>query len=309
MKASSPPVSPTPSKSRLSFIASNNLVGSLPKEIGALTDLENVLFGFNALSSSLPSSLFELGKLAIVDFSTNKLSGTIPDSLSQATLLHTLHLGNNQLEGPISLDVFGGNSACPLELLVLAENKFTGTFPFESIGMNCSSLHSLNLESSGFAAGGTFPTTGLEQLTVLDLRQMGLGGTIPDSISRLSLLKKLELDFNDFRGPIPEIIGQLTTLTELSLSNNRLEGAIPPILGQLQQLTILDLRTNLFSGTLPTELALLPNLERAHFESNFLSGDMEMFCPRDTTGTSRLTILSSDCSFDGIVCSCCTECF
>lgn len=290
-------------------IASNNLVGSLPEEIGALTALERLQLGFNSLSSTIPSSLFELSKLAVVDLSTNSFSGTIPDSLSKASSsLSTLHLGWNQLQGPVSsLDSFWDSSDCPLEFLVLTDNKLSGTFPLESIAVNCTNLHSLNLESSGLTAGGSLPSTGLEQLTILNLRQMGLTGIIPDSISRLSLLSALMLDFNDLQGAIPESLGQLTNLTELSLSNNRFEGVVPSSLGQLQQLTILDLGTNLLSGSLPPELAFCSNLERAEFEANFLSGTMDFFCPRDP---DLLILLTADCSsFGNVVCSCCSECF
>ena len=176
-------------------IGSNNLVGTLPEEIGVLTGLERLLLGFNTLSSSIPSSLFKLSKLSIVDFSSNSLSGPIPESLSQATSLQTLHLGYNRLlEGPIASSFeaafLGENRVCRLEVLVLAENVFSGIFPLDVVAASCTNLTALNLQSSGLT-GESLPSTGLERLTILNLRQMGLTGNISDSISRLSLLVEL----------------------------------------------------------------------------------------------------------------------
>lgn len=281
---------------------SNNLIGTFPEEIAILTNLEILLLGRNQLSSTIPKRLFELPNLNVVDVGANLLSGSIPSSLSTATKLEVLHLGYNQLQGSISFDQFD-NSDCKLRFLVLAENEFSGTFPLESIAANCTNMNTLHLGASGLM-GGQIPSFGFEQLMTLNLQKMQLTGELPDSISRLTRLENLMLDFNDLQGTLPTSLGQLTTLEELTLSYNRFDGAIPSILGQLQQLIVLDLRMNLFSGALPSELALCTNLERAQLERNFLSGNLDFFCPLPPD----LIILSSDCSFGDITCSCCTEC-
>ncbi len=232
------------------------------------------------------------------------LSGLIPSSLAEATTLQMLHIGYNRVRGQTSFHKFGESRHCALEFLVLAENDLTGTCPFDSIAANCSNMNTLNLGASGFI-GGNIPSVGFEQLIALDLQEMELTGSIPDLISRLTLLEVLLLDFNDLEGTVPESLGQLGGLTELSLSYNRLDGTIPSSLGLLQELRILDMRMNLLSGVFPSELGLCTNLELAQFERNFLSGDIVFFCPLDPV----LSILSSDCSFDGVVCSCCTACF
>ena len=78
------------------------------------------------------------------------------------------------------------------------------------------------------------------RITLLNLFNMELSGTIPDEIGNLTELKQLGLKSNNFNGGIPESIGKLTNLTQLSLSNNLLNGSLPESLGNLSKLILLD---------------------------------------------------------------------
>ena len=46
---------------------------------------------------------------------------------------------------------------------------------------------------------------------------------ILSSLSKLSQLKELHLDYNDFTGGLPSVIEELTSLEELSLENCKLQ--------------------------------------------------------------------------------------
>jgi Leucine-rich repeat (LRR) protein len=283
--------------------ASNNLNGAIPKEIGMLKDLQYLLVAYNRLVSTLPESLFELSALKGVDFNGNSISGTLPSTFVKATGLEVLHLGSNALRGPISLDHIVDNVFCPLTLVVLTGNTFSGTFPLERIAANCTDMTAININDAGLTVDGSIPPQGLEQLTLLDLTKSELAGSLPNEISRLWRLQEFKADFNTLTGTLPTTLGKLIALTDLSLSINNLEGTIPSELGQLQQLTSLVLSSNILSGTVPSELASCTKLVEVKLEMNTLSGDMDMLC------SLSLERLTSDCDTRDIVCSCCSECY
>ena len=79
------------------------------------------------------------------------------------------------------------------------------------------------------------------RITLLNLFNMELNGTIPDEIGNLTELKQLGLKSNNFNGGIPKRIGELTNLTQLSLGNNLLNGSLPESLGNLSKLIIGDI--------------------------------------------------------------------
>jgi hypothetical protein len=89
--------------------------------------------------------------------------------------------------------------------------------------------------------------------TTLFLINACSGGTIPNSIGRLTALTSLYLASNGLTGTIPEhAISLLTALNHLQLQNNDLEGTIPAnAIGELTKLEYLSLSGNDISGTIP----------------------------------------------------------
>ncbi|CAM9264786.1 unnamed protein product, partial [Ectocarpus fasciculatus] len=77
----------------------NNLQGSIPKELGALTKLETLNLGGNNSTGSIPKELGDLTNLEAIHLGDNQLTGTIPKELGALTKLEELFLGNNQLTG------------------------------------------------------------------------------------------------------------------------------------------------------------------------------------------------------------------
>jgi hypothetical protein len=79
----------------------------------------------------------------------------------------------------------------------------------------------------------------LQGVTVLDLSENMLSGSLKAEVRKLSKLRTLDLSDNQFTG-VPAEIGQLSELQILDLSNNPITG-LPLELGNLSRLEKLDL--------------------------------------------------------------------
>ncbi|KAI9178989.1 hypothetical protein H9P43_005651 [Blastocladiella emersonii ATCC 22665] len=82
-------------------LAGRNLTGTIPKELGQLTELEVLELYDNKLSGPIPAELGELSQLQSLDLQSNKLTGLIPRELGKLRKLTSLVLDGNQLTGPI----------------------------------------------------------------------------------------------------------------------------------------------------------------------------------------------------------------
>ena len=79
----------------------NPLTGSLPAELGRLTQLQRLELFHHQLTGGIPPELSQLTQLQYLDLSSNQLTGAIPVELSQLTQLQSLYLSHNQLMGGI----------------------------------------------------------------------------------------------------------------------------------------------------------------------------------------------------------------
>ncbi|KAI2507637.1 hypothetical protein MHU86_6824 [Fragilaria crotonensis] len=79
-------------------------------------------------------------------------------------------------------------------------------------------------------------------------------GTIPSTISQMTLLSYLSFSDSQLTGTIPSSISQLTRLTGLSFYDNLLTGTIPSSFSQLTLLNYLSFIGNELSGTIPSSL-------------------------------------------------------
>ncbi|KAG2690917.1 hypothetical protein I3760_09G212400 [Carya illinoinensis] len=82
-------------------VSYNNLVGTIPEEIGQINSLRVLNLSHNAFTGQIPPSLRKLSYLISLDLSSNKLTGKIPENLIELTLLSTLNLSFNHLVGHI----------------------------------------------------------------------------------------------------------------------------------------------------------------------------------------------------------------
>ena len=212
-------------------LPSNGLAGTIPPELGRLTELRLLNLQFNGLIGSIPGQLGDLARLETLGLSGNALTGTIPPSLGELSSLLTLSLSLNSLTGSIPPEL---GALANLLSLDLAFNDLTGAIP-RSLGE-------------------------LADLVGLLLAYNDLTGSIPADLGSLSDLHSLDLGDNDLTGSIPAELGDLPNLALLALGSNRLTGSIPAELGALANLQRLYLEDNDLSGEVPAAFSQLASL-------------------------------------------------
>ena len=80
-------------------LSTNNLSGSLPKELGLLTHLQKLELLGNKLTGTLPTSLGWLSKMERFSLGWNQLEGTFPPEYGAWTSLVEFRMAGNEFEG------------------------------------------------------------------------------------------------------------------------------------------------------------------------------------------------------------------
>lgn len=183
---------------KLTLYYSNNLSGTIPEEIGDLSELKTLVIGYNlGITGSIPNSIGQLYQLQSLGIGNCSLTGLIPTSIGNLTKLDYLDFTTNSLSGPIPLEIGNIDSLFYLEL---ANNQLTGPIPPE-LG-NCSKLYELRLSNNQ------------------------LSGEIPAELAQCTELNYLDLSYNQLEGEVPSGLSAVT-LEDLFLNDNRLTG-LPP---------------------------------------------------------------------------------
>ncbi|KAJ1691755.1 hypothetical protein LUZ63_015910 [Rhynchospora breviuscula] len=233
--------------STLSFLglSMNQISGSIPAEIGRLTNLGILVISHTQLEGTIPLEIGKLSNLQHLDLSDNMMSGEIPSTLGNLTSLNRLFLYKNSFEGRIPVEI---SNMQALEILTLSRNKLTGAIPKEI----------LNLTSLSIG---------------LDFSHNYLNSTIPPEIGKLKNLGTIILSNNKLSGEIPNTIDGCQVLEVLYLNGNLLQGGIPSSMSNLKGLKKLDLSNNSFSGQLPEFLNRM-NLQYLNISFNDFNGEV-----------------------------------
>ncbi len=109
-------------------LAGRQLTGSIPPQLGNLTNLESLGLANNQLTGAIPPQLGALGSLQHLGLYFNRLTGAIPSQLANLANLRSLNLSFNQLTSPIPPEL---GTLASLRGLYLHVNQLSGAIPPE----------------------------------------------------------------------------------------------------------------------------------------------------------------------------------
>ncbi|KAG7338990.1 two component regulator [Nitzschia inconspicua] len=245
------------------LLRNNRFSGSLPAEFGALTNIHQLNLAKNDFDGPIPTSWSNLKELRNFAVSNNLLTGGFPD-FSKMSKLIGLYLDDNGFEGPIPahFDHFP-----ELMDLWLSKNKFTGVVTSLADLPNIETIH---IDENEFE--GTLPDMFdyIFQIREFHAQHSKFSGPIPNTITHMQSMKTLNLSNNNFDGTIPPGLGMLTDIISIMIDDNELTGPIPTLLGKLDDISRLSLSNNKLTGTIPSELSRCFRLAELFVNSNKL---------------------------------------
>lgn len=86
-------------------IKASKISGSIPTELGRLTNLDTLLLWKGTLTGTLPTEMGQLTKLSFLNLKGNQLEGTLPSEIGNLQELNTFDIRSNSFIGSIPSDV------------------------------------------------------------------------------------------------------------------------------------------------------------------------------------------------------------
>lgn len=249
------------------ILSDNGLEGTIPEEIGNLSELQILYLSRNNLEGEIPKTIGNLTKATYINLSSNRLSGSLPKEIGQLASLiefdianYTFGAGGGTIEiDPETGEVIGGGTA---------QNSISGPIPIEL----CKLPNLSELFMDGNKLSGEIPEEiwSMPSLTGLGLSQNLLTGLIPSSIRNAKKLKQLWLHNNLLTGTLPNEMCELSNLEEFHINNatykivagwmvknteyNHITGKIPENIGNLKKLKELYVGSTGLTGELPRSI-------------------------------------------------------
>ncbi|OMO74702.1 hypothetical protein CCACVL1_16525 [Corchorus capsularis] len=249
-------------------LKSQNLPGSLPKELVNFPYLQEIDLSRNFLNGTIPA---EWGSMQLVNISIlgNRLTGPIPKELGNITTLKSISAEFNQLSGALPPEL--GNLP-QIERMLLSSNNFNGVIP-ETFA-KLTTLKDFRISDNHFT--GKIPNfiQNWTQLEKLAIQASGLIGPIPSTISALEKLTDLRIsDLNGTDATFPPL-SSMTKMKTLILRSCNLIGQLPEYLGDMTKLKVLDLSFNKLSGEIPSSSSGLMDVNYLYLTRNLLTGSI-----------------------------------
>ena len=255
------------------LLPANNVGGSIPTQIGNCTKLKNLTMNGNSLNNIIPATLFTLTDIEVINLSSNNLTGPLSSSVGNLTNLLNLSLGYNSSFGGGIPSTIG--SLINLRFLNMEFCGLTGTIP-SSMG-SCTLLDQFIIRNNpNFTS--TVPTSmnSMPNLTVFWGSNCDLNGTVP-TFSGCPMMKRIHLSQNDFPGQsLPTSWASLSNLTFIGIGDSKIVGTIPVSYGNLPLITDFYINDNNITGTLPLQFTNWTQLKNfVVFNNPDLSGSLQ----------------------------------
>ncbi|ESQ46467.1 hypothetical protein EUTSA_v10000563mg [Eutrema salsugineum] len=276
-------------------MSNNFLTGGIPSWISKFSSLDTLSMSNNFLEGAIPPFLLLMPFLSFIDVSENLFSGALPSHVSGS--YRQLFLQNNNFKGTIPKTLLENVQVLDLW------NKLTGSIPQF---VNTSDIYILLLRGNNLIGSIPRQLCDLKQISLLDLSDNKLNGSIPSCLYNLSfgpdgvensgmgvgrsgdialefyrstfVVESLYLEFSYFHeveirfATKKAELGDLLRLRVMNLSRNFLSSSIPSSFSNLKNIESLDLSHNMLQGSIPHQLTSLTALAILDVSYNNLSG-------------------------------------
>lgn len=286
---------------------------TIPRQIGFISNLEELFCRSSCLTGTLPNELGSLLLLKVISLGNNSLSGQIPSSLINLKNLKRLVLHNNNFDGDAS---FLSELGCIVNLAnnpkiihhqqvpadevgalvdfynftngkqwTVSTNWCTYSDPstWYKVGVLSGHVQSICMSNNNASCSDVgFPTTmkALTGLKMIELASMpSIRFRLDQNILSLVSLERLCICKSGLQGEIPKEIGNLVNLVELQLFGNKLTGKIPDEIGNLTNLELLSLGehtggNDFDAGEIPHSFSKLVKLKSLFLAGCKLNGEI-----------------------------------
>ena len=258
--------------------------GSIPKQLGNMTNLQVMDFDQNDLVGLIPSNLENLCNLKVLDFSRNNISASIGEFMDRLprcswSTIQILSMDETNMIG--KLPIWIGNMTS-LSVLSASGNMITGTVP---LGVGAlGNLTSLDLgynKIDGVLRKEHF--SGLLNLEYLDLWENSLHMDIEPNWGPPFRLKVLRLKSCTVGPRFPEWLRWQTDIDSLALQDAKLDDVIPDWFWvTFSRAGYLDASGNMLRGSLPANLQHM-SANMLSLVSNNLTGQVPRLFPINIT--------------------------
>ena len=287
------------------FLERNNLVGTLPRSLWRLRNLQGLCLGRNGelqgeISEIVSENMTNLLRLGLA---YNKLSGRIPsETLVRMKSLVVIQLSSQigeRITGEIPQDI--GNLT-DLQILSLEGNRLNGSIPKSIVKLK--KLWFLDLKLTRYLKGGFRNLFNLSSLRFMQLSYSGLNGTLPEKFGTyFPGLIECRLVGNHFSGKIPSSIGEMKNLWHLHLANNNFSGQIPKQVGEIAGLQTAHFEGNNFASFQSGFQFTSKSLEELSLANNkhFNMSVSDLLKVLEPAKMSLRFLDISGCNFDGLI--------
>ncbi|XP_060193552.1 receptor kinase-like protein Xa21 [Lycium barbarum] len=259
----------------------NNLTGKIPSLLGNLSRMEYFYLHENVLRGEIPDEIGHLSNLRLLAFRGNNFTGSVPASIFNISRLQIVDLSINALTGELPSDL--GNYLPILEHLYLDSNRITGKIPVSL--SNASKITYLFFTENDLQGNIPSEFGKLHELIFFDFEYNRISGAIPSSLFNISSLEVLKARHNYLNGHLPHDLGTwLPNLLEIFLSHNQLSGDLPSAICNASKLENLEVANNTFTGPIPMMLGNLIDLITLNLQNNLLE---------NMPGATKLDFLNS----------------